>query len=89
MEVEKKGTEGTKKALHLVFKNVAFGLEVKEGGLNLEDLSKAPELFENLKELIEFVASKPDLLAEIKDLDVAEGIELLKVIYDEYKALKA
>ncbi|GEM_PF-6958095 len=83
------GTEGLEKVIDLGFKNVVLGIEIAKDGLNEADLLKAPQVFENIKELVEFISSKPKLKEEIKDLDVMEGLKLVQKSYENYKALKA
>lgn len=86
--MEKVGTENLEKCLDLASKNIVLGLKIAKDGVNESDLMYLPEAFENVKELVAFVASKPQIADEVKDLDVAEGIALLKKAYDEYKEVK-
>lgn len=85
---EKKGIEGLEKCVELAAKNLILGIEIGKGGLNQDDLKHVPQIFENVKELIEFIASKPELAAEIKDLDPMEGFVLIQKAYETYKSVK-
>ncbi len=87
--MDKIGTDDLEKCISLGSKNIALGLEIAKDGVNAEDLVHLPRAFDNLKELVAFVASKPHLAEEIKDLDVLEGINLVKKGYDEYKKLSS
>lgn len=89
MSEVKHGTEDLNKAIELASKNVILGLEIAKDGVNEADLIHLPQAFENIKELIGFIASKPNLAEEIKDLDVLEGLALVKKCYDEYKKISA
>jgi len=80
-------TENLEKVIELASKNILLGLEIAKDGVNEGDLVSLPVAFENIKELVAFVASKPNLSEEIKDIDVMEGIALLKKAYDEYKKI--
>jgi hypothetical protein len=86
-EKVEQGIEDCKKVIELASKNITLGLEIAKDGVNEGDLISLPAAFENIKELVAFIASKPNLGAEIKDLDVMEGIALVKEIYDEYKQI--
>lgn len=87
-ETEKKGTESLEKCIALATKNIVLGIEIGKGGVNAEDLKHVPQVFENVKELIEFISSKPELAAEIKDLDPMEGFVLIQKAYESYKVVK-
>lgn len=80
-------TENLEKVIELASKNILLGLEIAKDGVNEGDLVSLPIAFENIKELVAFVASKPNLSEEIQDIDVLEGIALLKKAYDEYKKI--
>jgi hypothetical protein len=79
------GIEDLEKSIELAAKNVILGIEIGKDGINEGDLVHVPALFENVKELIEFISSKPNLGEEIKDLDPMEGFQLVKKAYDAYK----
>lgn len=85
---EKLGTESIEKAMDLASKNIALGIKIGKDGVNEADIAHLPEAFANIKELVEFVASKPSLAAEFKDIDLSEGVKLLQKAYDEYKEVK-
>lgn len=87
--VEKKGIEGIEKCLDLASKNVALGFKIAKDGVGADDIVHLPQVFENVKELVAFIAEKPEIADEIKDLDAAEGIQILQKIYEEYKEVKA
>lgn len=87
--VEKKGIEDLSKCIELASKNIALGIEIAKDGIDASDIKFAPQAFENVKELVEFIASKPELAAEIKDLDPMEGLALLQKGYESYKEIKA
>lgn len=84
-EESKHGVESLKKAMSLLAKNLVLGIEIGKGGLDASDVQHAPKVFENLKEIILFVSSKPELVDEIKDLDVSEGFELVAKAWEEAK----
>jgi hypothetical protein len=81
------GTKDLEKVIELASKNILLGLEIARDGVGSEDVIHLPAAFENVKELVAFVASKPNLAEEIKDIDVLEGIALIKKAYDEYKKI--
>lgn len=87
MSEVKVGTEDLSKVIELASKNILLGLEIAKDGVNAEDVVHFPTAFENIKELVAFVASKPNLAEELKDIDVLEGIALIKKGYDEYKKI--
>lgn len=87
--MEKVGIEGLEKCIEIAAKNIKLGIEIAKDGLDASDMSHAPEAFANIKELVEFIASKPELAAEIKDLDPMEGFALLQKGYEAYKSVKA
>lgn len=87
-QVEKKGTEALEKCLDLASKNIVLGIKIAEGGVDEKDLIHLPQVFANVQELVAFVASKPELAAEIKDLDPMEGILLLQKSYEKFKEVK-
>lgn len=74
---EKVGIEDVKKAIRLAGKNIDVGIEIAKDGLNKEDLKYAPIVMANIKELVAFIASKPEVVEQIKDIDLVEGYELL------------
>lgn len=74
---EKLGIEDLKVCLHIGAKNIDVGLEIAKDGINKEDLKYAPIVMANIKELIAFIASKPHVVEQIKDIDLMEGYELL------------
>jgi len=86
-EKVEQGIEDCKKVIELASKNITLGLEIAKDGVNEGDLISLPAAFENIKELVAFIASKPNLGQEIKDIDVMEGIALVKQVYDEYKQI--
>ena len=86
-EKKEQGIEDCKKVIELASKNITLGLEIAKDGVNEGDLISLPAAFENIKELVAFIASKPNLGEEIKDIDVMEGIALVKQVYDEYKKI--
>jgi aldehyde:ferredoxin oxidoreductase len=81
----KVGTEDIEKVLELAVKNIKLGQKVAEGGVNAADLAHAGELVSNVKELVEFIASKPNIAEEIKDIDFAEAVALAQKAYDGFK----
>jgi hypothetical protein len=88
LEVKKEeGIEDLKKAMELAGKNIALGIKIGKDGLSKDDIQFAPEVFNSVKELVEFISAKPELMKEIKDLDPMEGFELLKKGYDIYKEI--
>lgn len=87
MDKVEQGTKDLEKCIELASKNIILGLEIAKDGVNEADLISLPAAFENIKELVSFIASKPNLGEEIKDMDVLEGIALIKKGYDEYKKI--
>lgn len=85
---EKLGIDGLEKCIELGAKNYLFGKKVAEGGVNWDDLAHAQEAIANIKELVEFVQSKPKLLEEIKDVDPMEGFSLIQKVYAAYNEVK-
>lgn len=88
MEKEELGTKEIEKCIEIASKNIALGLLIAKDGVNEADMVHLPAAFENLKELVAFVASKPQVAAEIKDLDALEGLSILKKCYESYKEIK-
>lgn len=82
------GINDLEKVIELASKNILLGLEIAKDGVNESDLISLPAVFENVKELVSFIASKPNLGEEIRDIDVMEGIALVKKAYDAYKEIK-
>jgi len=82
------GIENLEKCIDLSVKNYKFGKKVADGGINWDDLAHAEEAIANIKEIVEFVQSKPDLLAEIKDVDPMEGFKLIQKAYAAYNEVK-
>lgn len=89
IEGEKKGIEGLEKCMDIAAKNIALGIKIGKDGINSEDLVHVPELFKNIQELVEFIAAKPELAAEIKDIDAEEGFALLMKAYKSWQSVKA
>jgi hypothetical protein len=85
---EKIGIEGIEKCIDLGVKNAILGIEIADDGINLDDIKHGPALFNNIKELVEFVASKPELAKEFADIDPAEGFALLQKSWASYQAIK-
>lgn len=85
---EKLGTDAIEKCMELAAKNIVLGAKIAKDGVNANDIVLAPQAFENIKELVEFIASKPEVLAQIKDVDPMEGLALLKKGYDLYVEVK-
>ena len=82
------GIEGLEKCIELAVKNVKLGIEIGKDGVNWEDLKHGAEVFNNLKEIVEFVSSKPELAQEIKDVDPMEGFALIQKAYKAYQEIK-
>lgn len=62
---------------------VELGEEVfKDGKLGFDDVVKAPKLIELVQELLKSWKAKDELLAEVKDLDVAEFKQLLDAAFN-------
>ena len=63
---------------------VELGESVLENGkIGLEDITKAPELVNLVQELLASWKVKDEMLAEIKDLDIAEFKQLLDIAFDK------
>lgn len=82
------GIESIEKCFELAAKNIILGSKISKDGVGVEDMVFAKEAFDNIKELVEFVASKPDILEEIKDIDFAEGFSLIQKAYAKYQEVK-
>jgi len=88
MEQDKIGISDLCVCIELAAKNIILGIEIGKDGVNASDIIHVPKLVENIKELVEFIASKPELGKEIKDLDPMEGIALIQKAYSAYKEIK-
>lgn len=77
MSEQKYGIEDLQKCLVIAGKNIDVGLEIAKDGITKEDLKYAPNVMANIKELVAFIASKPQIVEQIKDIDLIEGYELL------------
>lgn len=86
-EEVKLGVEDVKTCLKLAAKNIDVGIEIAKDGVNKDDLKYAPFVLANIKELVAFIAAKPEVVAQIKDIDLVEGYELLLLAIQEAKAV--
>lgn len=76
IEQEKKGIQALKKIMAELDANVELGIEVGKGGLNKEDVIHVPKLIERVKAIIALIPELKEAEAELKDLDLNEGLEL-------------
>lgn len=75
---EVRGTQDIEKLGEIVAKGFVVGKKVwADKEVSLKDLVHAPEAIEFIKELVEFVASKPELVQEVKDISVTEFVALV------------
>lgn len=82
------GIEKSLKAMDLASDIVSVGIKVGKGGVDITDLQYAEEAFGAVKALVVFVAEKPEIVAEIKNLNAMEGFALLQKAYGEYLEVK-
>lgn len=84
-----KGTEGLEKIIELVVKAVIIGKHVyADKEVNAEDIKYGNDLFALIKEVYEFVQSKPELAEEIKDIDMLEVVKLIQAGMAEVKKVE-
>lgn len=83
------GIEGLEKANELVAKALVLGKKIAQGGLDASDVQYVGELESLVKDVYEYVKSKPDLAGETKDLDFSEDIKLIQDLYNDYEEVKA
>jgi hypothetical protein len=83
------GIDSLELCFDLAAKNIVLGAKIAKDGVGVEDMIHAQEAFNNIQELVKFIASKPDLAEEIKNLDIAEGFILLQKGYAKFKEVKA
>ena len=74
--MEKKGIEALKKIASELDAAIELGIEIGKGGLNKEDLVHAPKVIERVKAIVALIPELKDAEAELKDIDLSEGIEL-------------
>lgn len=75
---EIKGTQDTQKLLEILAKGFVVGKKVwSDKEVNLKDIQHAPDAVEFVKEMIEFIASKPEIADEAKDISVVEVLALI------------
>lgn len=74
--MEKKGIEALKKIMAEIDADIELGIEIGKGGLNKDDIVHAPKLVERVKAIIALIPELKEAEAELKDLDLSEGVEL-------------
>lgn len=82
------GIDSIEQLIDLAGKNIVLGSKIAKDGVGIEDMIYAQEAFKNIQELVAFIAAKPDLADEIKDIDLNEGFALLQKVYKEYNEVK-
>lgn len=83
------GIDASKKSIELALAATLLGIKIAEDGIKFDDVKHLPEFATVAKGIYDFVASKPDLVGEMKDLDAAEIMELFSKGLDAYKQVKA
>jgi hypothetical protein len=74
--MEKKGIEALKKIMAEIDSDIELGIEIGKGGLNKDDIAHVPKLVERVKAIVALIPELKEAEAELKDLDLAEGVEL-------------
>ncbi len=78
MEAEKKGLELIKKVVSVVVRDIKLGKTIAKDGIDASDVVHIPALIESVKDIIELLGQKDDIVAEAKDIDASEvGILLM------------
>lgn len=73
-----KGTESIEKMMSIIAKAAIIGKNVwSDKEVNLKDLEYADDVLSLVKELYEFIQSKPELGAEFKDISIPEILALI------------
>ncbi len=73
-----KNTEAVEKLMSILVKGIIIGKKVyADKEINFADLEHSNDLVELVKEAYEFVQSKPELGAEIKDISIPEILALI------------
>lgn len=73
-----KDTKNIEKLMEIILKSAVIGKKVWEDKeINFKDLEHADDLVALIKEAYEFIASKPELGAEIKDISIPEVLALV------------
>lgn len=53
---------------------------MKDGKLGIEDIAELPKLVQNVSDLVDVIKSLEEVKAELKDIDTAEAIEVVKAL---------
>ena len=86
---EKLGVDKIEKAAVALSKLVIAGKKISaDKKVNLEDLPAAMELIVQLPSIVEAVSAWQDILAQGKDIDVAEVVQLVGKIDELVKAVE-
>ncbi len=73
-----KDTVAIEKLMNILVKGIIIGKNVyADKEINLADLQHSDDLLELVKEAYEFIQSKPELGAEIKDISIPEILALV------------
>lgn len=86
--MEKVGIEHLEKAIEAVQTLGVAVKEISKEGIGLEDLPKALELLKKYEEFAEVISSIEDSIAEAKDIDSAEAVQLVVKLIAAFKAIK-
>lgn len=73
---EKKGIEALKKIASELDAAIELGIEIGKGGVGKEDVVHIPKVVERVKAIVALIPELKEAEAELKDIDLSEGIEL-------------
>jgi len=88
MSEEKKGIKECLEMLDGLELLSVKGLEIAKDGLELNDIPKALEVFKQYEVLVAAVKGSGEILAEVKDIDQAELMELGARVLGMVKKIK-
>lgn len=71
-----KGIEALKKIASEVDACIELGIKIGKDGVNREDIAHAPAVIERVKSIIALIPDMKEAEAELKDIDLAEIIDL-------------
>jgi hypothetical protein len=74
--MEKKGIEALKKIASELDAAIELGIEIGKGGVGKDDVVHIPAIVERVKAIVALIPELKDAEAELKDIDLSEGIEL-------------
>ena len=83
------GIQNIKEVLAAVDLVALSGIEIAKGGLAWDDVPKAMELAKQYEALVAAVKNIEEIVVEAKDLDAVEASELLGLVIELVKKIKA